>query len=362
MGSKGATVTTLRQDDARRQALQRGLVIPAHPLALTAERKLDERRQRALTRYYLAAGAGGLAIAVHTTQFAIRDRTVALLHPVLELAAETATAEADGRPIVMVAGVCGQTRQALAEAELAADLGYDVIMPHLGAFPDADDNTLLEHCRQLAGVLPLFGFYLQPAVGGRPLSYAFWRRFAEIEQVVAIKVAPFNRYQTLDVVRGVAAAGRAGEVALYTGNDDHIVHDLLTPYRLSIAGQPVTVRIVGGLLGQWAVWTRKAVELSEEVRSLAESGDRVPMTVLVHANELTDANAALFDPLHGFAGCIPGLHEVLRRQGLLCGRWCLDPREDLSPGQMAEIDRICASYPHLTDDDFVAEHLDYWLR
>jgi hypothetical protein len=355
-------MTTLRLEAARRQALQRGLVIPAHPLALTAERKLDERRQRALTRYYLAAGAGGLAVAVHTTQFAIRDPAVALLRPVLELAAETAAAEAAGRPIVMVAGVCGQTRQALAEARLAADLGYDVIMPQLGAFPDADDDTLLEHCRRLAEILPLFGFYLQPAVGGRPLSYAFWRRFAAIEQVVAIKIAPFNRYQTLDVVRGVAAAGRAGDIALYTGNDDHIVHDLLTPYRLSAAGQPVTVRIVGGLLGQWAVWTRKAVGLLEAVHSLAEGDDGVPMTLLTHANELTDANAALFDPTHGFAGCIPGLHEILRRQGLLRGRWCLDPREDLSPGQMAEIDRVCASYPHLTDDDFVAMHLDHWLR
>ncbi|HEY8741881.1 MAG TPA: dihydrodipicolinate synthase family protein [Chloroflexota bacterium] len=355
-------MTALRLDTARRQALQRGMVIPAHPLALTAERKLDEQRQRALTRYYLAAGAGGLAVAVHTTQFAIRDPGVALLHPVLELAVETASAEAAGRPVVMVAGVCGQTRQALAEAKLAADLGYDVVMPQLGAFAGANDDAMLEHCRQLAEVLPLFGFYLQPAVGGRPLSYAFWRRFAEIEQVVAIKIAPFNRYQTLDVVRGVADAGRAGEVALYTGNDDHIVQDLLAPYRLVAASQPVTVRIVGGLLGQWAVWTHKAVGLLEEVQATAAGGDRVPLALLTQANEVTDANAALFDPAHAFAGCVPGLHEILRRQGLLRGRWCLDPQEDLSSGQMTEIDRVCATYPHLTDNAFVTEHLDHWLR
>ncbi|HEX7126425.1 MAG TPA: dihydrodipicolinate synthase family protein [Thermodesulfobacteriota bacterium] len=350
-----------RLDPDRAAALRRGLVIPAHPLALTERRTLDERRQRALTRYYLDAGAGGLAVAVHSTQFAIRDPAVGLLRPVLELAMATMR-ERDRGPLVRVAGVCGKTAQAVAEARLAADLGYDLVMPQLGAFAGADDDTLLAHCRAVAEVRPLFGFYLQPAVGGRRLGYAFWRRFAEIENVAAIKIAPFNRYDTLDVVRAVVDAGRAGDVALYTGNDDHILLDLLGPYRLRTADGACTVRIAGGLLGQWAVWTRRAVETFETVRGVVESGEPVPPALLVLANELTDANAALFDPAHGFAGCLPGIHEVLRRQGLLAGRWCLDPREELSPGQMAEIDRVLAAYPHLTDDAFVAERLDGWLR
>ena len=343
--------------------LRRGVVIPAHPLALTAARRLDERRQRALTRYYLAAGAGGLGVAVHTTQFAIRRPEVGLLRPVLELAAETVRAETaqSGRPVVMVAGLCGDTDQALAEARLAADLGYDLGMPSLGGFGEATDEALLAHCRHLAEVLPLFGFYLQPAVGGRRLSYAFWRRFVEIDNVAAIKIAPFNRYQTLDVVRAVADAGRASEIALYTGNDDTIVLDLLTPYRLLVQGESVTLRIVGGLLGHWAVWTRQAACLLDEIHALIDRGLPVPPELLARAVEVTDANAAFFDPSHDFAGCIAGLHEVLRRQGLLAGRWCLDPHEDLSPGQMAEIDRVYASYPHLNDDAFVAEHLDRWL-
>ena len=350
-----------RLDPDRAAALRRGLVIPAHPLALTERRALDERRQRALTRYYLDAGAGGLAVAVHSTQFAIRDPAVGLLRPVLELAMATMR-ERDRGPLVRVAGVCGKTAQAVAEARLAADLGYDLVMPQLGAFAGADDDTLLAHCRAIAEVRPLFGFYLQPAVGGRRLGYAFWRRFAEIENVAAIKIAPFNRYDTLDVARAVADAGRAGDIALYTGNDDHILLDLLTPYRLRTAGGVETVRIAGGLLGQWAVWTRRAVETFETVRRVVESGEPIPPALLVLASELTDANAALFDPAHGFAGCLPGIHEVLRRQGLLAGRWCLDPHEDLSPGQMAEIDRVLAAYPHLTDDAFVAERLDGWLR
>jgi len=352
----------LRLDDERYRALLGGIVIPAHPLALTADRTLDERRQRALTRYYLAAGAGGLAVAVHTTQFAIRNPEVGLLRPVLELAIATVTAERPDRSMLMIAGVCGDTRQALAEAQLAADLGYDLILPQLGAFPDAPDDVLLEHCQRLSDILPLVGFYLQPSVGGRPLSYAFWRRFAEIEQVAAIKVAPFNRYQTLDVVRGVADAGRAGQVALYTGNDDHIVLDLLVPYRLMVGGQPVRLPMVGGLLGQWAVWTRHAVGLLDHIHTLHRCAAPVSSDILALAGEVTDANAALFDPAHAFRGCLPGIHEILRRQGLLAGRWCLDDQEDLSPGQMAEIDRVCASYPHLLDDAFVAEHLDDWLR
>lgn len=349
----------LRSDIAA--ALRGGVVIPAHPLALTAERRLDERRQRALTRYYLAAGAGGLAVAVHTTQFQIRGPRVGLLRPVLELAAEVALTDAPDRPVVKVAGVVGRTEQALREAALAAELGYDAVLLQLGAFDDADDDALIAHCRRVAEVRPLFGFYLQTAVGGRPLGYEFWRRFAAIENVVAIKIAPFSRYQTLEVVRGVADSGRAGEVALYTGNDDHILLDLLTPYcvRTRESREPA-LRMVGGLLGHWAVWTRRAVDQLELVHATPDEGP-VPRKLLVLAGEVTDANAAFFDPAHGFRGSIAGLHEVLRRQGLLDGRWCLDPDEDLSPGQLEEIGRVYAAYPHLNDDAFVAAHLDAWL-
>ncbi|MBX6314130.1 MAG: dihydrodipicolinate synthase family protein [Isosphaeraceae bacterium] len=342
--------------------LRRGLVIPAMPLALTAERRLDERRQRALCRYYLAAGAGGLAVAVHTTQFAIRDPRHGLLRPVLALAAE----EMDrvdplraGIP-VRIAGICGRTAQAVAEAEQARDLGYHAGLLSLAALADEDDDARLAHCRAVAAVLPLFGFYLQQAVGGPALSYQFWRRFAEIENVVGIKIAPFNRYQTLDVIRAVAEAGRR-DIALYTGNDDNIVLDLLTPYRFTINGQTVERRIVGGLLGHWAVWTRGAVELLRRCQEAARSGV-IPSELLQQAAEVTDANAAFFDAAHGFAGCIAGLHAVLRRQGLFEGIWCLDPRETLSPGQAEEIERVYRAYPHWNDDAFVAAHRDEWLR
>jgi len=337
--------------------LQRGTVIPAHPLALTAARTLDERRQRALTRYYVAAGVGGVAIAVHTTQFAIREPSVGLLRPVLELASEIIANEAN-RPVARIAGVCGLTEQAVREARLAADLHYDAILVQLGAFgSDVADEGLLDHCRALAEIRPLFGFYLQPAVGGRALGYRFWRQFAEIDNVVAVKIAPFNRYATLDVVRGVADSGSAERVALYTGNDDHIVLDLLTPFPIGTC----TLRIVGGLLGHWAVWTRRAVELLGEIRDVTVGERQISSELLARANAITDANAALFDPRHQFAGSIAGVHEVLRRQGLLAGRWCLDAAEDLSPGQMEEIDRVYAAYPELNDDAFVAEHLDEWL-
>jgi dihydrodipicolinate synthase/N-acetylneuraminate lyase len=339
-------------------------VIPAHPLALTAARRLDERRQRALTRYYVACGAGGLAVGVHTTQFAIRDPEVGLYGPVLQLAAETARASLarNPRPFVLVAGAVGTTPNAVAEAESAATLGYHAVLLGLGAWRDAREEDVLEHCRAVAGVLPLFGFYLQPAVGGRVLSYAFWREFAEIENVWAIKVAPFNRYQTLDVVRAVAAAGR-DDIALYTGNDDSIAVDLLTPFPVETGGRDTTRRIVGGLLGQWAVWTRGAVRLLE--RAAADRANGVLSAQwLTEAAALTDANGAIFDAAHTFAGCIPGIHEVLRRQGLLCGTWCLDPHETLSPGQAEEIDRVTRRYPFLCaeDDAFVREKLDEWLR
>jgi dihydrodipicolinate synthase/N-acetylneuraminate lyase len=337
-----------------RERLFQGLVIPAHPLALDANRKLDERRQRALTRYYLAAGSGGIAVGVHTTQFEIRDPRYGLFRPVLELAAQ----EMHGSTALKIAGICGPTPQAIAEAELAASLGYDAGLLSLGALKSASVEQLLAHARAVASILPVVGFYLQPSVGGRLLPFEFWRSFAEIENVVAIKMAPFNRYQTIDVVRAVALSGRAREVALYTGNDDNIIVDLLTEYR--VGGEPLKIR--GGLLGHWAVWTRKAVELLVHLRTKADSGAAISPELLTLAAQTTDANAALFDPANQFRGCIAGIHEILRRQGLLAGRWCLNPEEELSPGQAEEIDRVCALYPDLNDNDFVAAHLDDWLR
>jgi dihydrodipicolinate synthase/N-acetylneuraminate lyase len=338
-------------------------VIPAHPLALTRRRRLDERRQRALTRYYLAAGAGGLAVGVHTTQFAIREPQHGLLRPVLELAAETVAAEAaaTARKTVLIAGVCGRTRQAVDEAGLACGLGYHAGLLSLGALRDATERELLAHCRAVAGVIPLVGFYLQPAVGGRVLPFSFWRRFVEIENVVAIKIAPFNRYQTLEVIRAAVEAGR-DDLALYTGNDDNIVLDLLTPFPFRAGGRAVERHLVGGLLGHWAVWTRRAVELHAACRRLAKSGGPIPAAMLRRAAAETDANSALFDAAHGFAGCIAGVHEVLRRQGLLAGTWCLEPHERLSPGQACELDRILREHPDLNDDAFVREHLGDWLR
>lgn len=339
-----------------------GGVIPAHPLALTPERRLDERRQVALTRYYCAAGASGIAVGVHTTQFAIRQPRVGLYVPVLRLAAD-AIAEherATGATIARVAGVCGRTRQAVAEAGTAADLGYHAALLSLGGWRDASDEELIAHCREVAAVMPLIGFYLQPAVGGRVLSQTFWQRFFEIPEVVAVKVAPFDRYRTQEVVRALAAAGREREVTLYTGNDDAIVADLLTDFPGNAEGQ--RLRFSGGLLGQWAVWTRRAVELMEEIRcERAQPGSKTTL-LLARGADLTDANGALFDARHAYAGCLPGIHEALRRQGLLLGRWCLDEREELSPGQMEEIDRVHARYPGLRDDAFVEAHLEEWLR
>jgi len=342
-----------------RARLGEGLVIPACPLALDATRRFDERRQRALCRYYRAAGAGGLAVGVHTTQFAIRDPQVGLFRPVLELVADELRA-ADPM-FVRIAGVCGPTAQAVQEAKLASELGYHAGLLSLGALRESSEDELLAHCRAVAGILPVVGFYLQPAAGGRVLAFSFWRRFAEIEGVVAIKIAPFNRYQTLDVVRAVAEAGR-DDIALYTGNDDNIVLDLLTPFRFRVGGRTVERRIVGGLLGHWAVWTERAVELHAECRRLARSGAAIPVEMLRLAHEVTDTNAAFFDAANGYAGCIAGLHEVLRRQGLLAGNWCLDLQETLSPGQAEEIDRVCAAYPHLNDEAFVTANRDAWLR
>jgi len=349
-------------DPTVQKVLQRGIVIPAHPLALSAARKLDPRRQRALSRYYLAAGAGGLAVGVHTTQFAIREPKHGLYRPVLELAAEEMD-RADARrtePLVRIAGAIGPTRQAVAEAETARELGYHVVLLGLAALSEASEDELIDHCRAVSQVLPLMGFYLQPAVGGRVLGYPFWRRLAEIEDLVAVKIAPFNRYQTLDVVRAMAESGR-DDVALYTGNDDNIVVDLLTPFEFDVGGRRVTRRMVGGLLGHWAVWTSKAAETLEACHAAVASGGPVPAELLRLSVEVTDCNAAVFDAAGGYAGVIAGVHEVLRRQGLLQGIWCLDPRETLSPGQAQQIDRVHRAYPHLADDAFVAEHLDEWL-
>jgi dihydrodipicolinate synthase/N-acetylneuraminate lyase len=340
-----------------RSHLLAGQVIPAHPLALTADRVLDEAHQRALTRYYVAAGAGGIAVGVHTTQFAIRER--GLYRPVLELASETADDALRGtdRSLIKVAGICGRTAQAVGEAETARSLGYHAGLLSLSAWCGAAEEDLLVHCRETGEALPLFGFYLQPAVGGRTLSYRFWRRFCELPTLLAIKIAPFNRYQTLDVVRAVADSGR-DDVALYTGNDDNIVVDLLTPFG-SPGGR--NRRIVGGLLGHWACWTLRAVELLQAAKTARETED-ISLQWLTRAAAITDANSALFDAANGFAGSIPGIHEALRRQGLLRGIWCLDPNETLSPGQMQEIDRVLRLYPEMRDDTFVEAFLDDWLR
>jgi hypothetical protein len=345
----------LPSDIAR--VLAAGTVIPAHPLALTAERRLDPMRQRALSRYYLDAGVGGLAVGAHTTQFAIRE--AGLYRPVLELAAATAR-DWSKRPVALVAGICGGTEQALREADLAAGLGYHAGLLSLAALKGKPEPALLEHCRAVARVMPIFGFYLQPAVGGIALSADFWRRFCELEGVVAIKIAPFNRYRTLDVVRGLVAAGAERRITLYTGNDDHILLDLLTPYRVMRGGDEITVRIKGGLLGHWSFWTAKAIELLERAQRAVMTESLSPELLALDA-AITDANGAVFDVANDFHGCIAGCHEILRRQGLLAGIWCLDPSEGLGPGQVAEIDRVRAAYPALNDDDFVRANLARWL-
>jgi len=342
------------------KALHDGLVIPAQPLALTEERKLDEKHQRALTRYYIAAGAGGVAVGVHSTQFEIREPQHNLYEPVLRLAAEEVDRAKLDRPFLKVAGICGPTEQALKESNIAVGLGYDAGLVSMGGLKDWTEEQHLERIKAVAEVIPVIGFYLQPSVGGRIFSFNFWRQLAEIEGVIAIKIAPFNRYQTIDVVRAVMYSSRRDEIALYTGNDDNIVSDLLTTYRFNVDGKAVEKKIVGGLLGHWCVWTKKAVELLEEVKRV-----RNDATLSADWNtrniEVTDTNAAFFDPAHNFAGCIPGIHEVLRRQGLMKGTWCLNPHEVLSEGQSEEIDRMYRDYPHLNDDDFVKQHLNEWL-
>jgi len=351
---------TLRWQDWPPQVLatlREGVVIPAHPLALDADRRLDARRQRALTRYYLDAGARGLAVGVHTTQFAIRE--ACLFEPVLELAMRTA-ADWSRATAVMIAGLTGRTAQAVREAQVARGLGYHAGLLSLAALEGASEDELIAHAQAVAREMPLVGFYLQPAVGGLVLPVSFWRRFAAIENVVAIKIAPFNRYRTLDVIRGVAEADAAERITLYTGNDDHIVLDLVTPFTVIAHGRARTLRIKGGLLGHWSVWVKRAVELLQRIHAAAAANE-IPAELLALDAQVTDCNAAIFDAANGFHGVIAGCHEILRPQGLLEGIWCLDPKETLGPGQRQEIDRVCAAYPHLNDDEFVRVNLQRWL-
>jgi dihydrodipicolinate synthase/N-acetylneuraminate lyase len=344
---------------AIRTHLLEGQVIPAHPLALDEARHLDERYQRALTRYYLDSGAGGIAVGVHTTQFEIRDHH--LYEPVLTLAAETVRQTRSGAttPFALVAGVIGDTNQATHEAEIAVRLGYDVALLGLGSMPDATENQLIAHCRAIGEIIPLFGFYLQPAVGGRRLGSRFWRKFVDIPQAMAIKIAAFDRYETLGVIRAVAESGRT-DVALYTGNDDNIVADLVTPFPGIGSGSRQVNRMVGGLLGHWAMWTSVAVRYHREAKAAANNPAALA-SLLPTGVQITDMNSAVFDPANAFRGCIPGIHEVLHRQGLMRGTWSLDPQLGLSPGQREEIDRVLARYPQLIDDAFVAENRDRWL-
>ena len=346
-----------------RANVRKGIVIPAQPLALNAQRQFDRRYQTALTRYYIDAGVGGIAVGVHSTQFAIRDPSIGLFEPVLSLASEVIDdyAGSQGRELFKVAGVCGNTRQAIGEAEFAVSQRYHACLLSLAALADESIDDLVAHCRKVAEIMPVIGFYLQPAVGGCVLPYRFWREFAEIENVIAIKLAPFNRYQTLDVVRAVCDAGREDAITLYTGNDDNIIADLLAQYRIVTEHGAKSVRIRGGLLGHWCVWTHAAVRMLDEIHALLDRGGDIPPELLSRNIEVTDCNAAFFDAANSFAGCIPGIHEVLRRQGLLPGTWCLNPAEVLSPGQSEEIDRVIAAYPHLNDDEFVRENLDRWL-
>ena len=343
------------------QHLKEGYVIPAQPLALDAQRKFSERHQRAITRYYVAAGVVGLAVGVHSTQFEIREPQHGLFKPVLELAAQTIDEELSvaPRPFIKIAGLCGRTEQALAEAEIALGYGYQAGLLSLGAYKNDTEEEMLAHCTRVAAVIPVIGFYLQPAAGGRLLGYSFWRKFAEIPNVIAIKMAPFNRYQTIDVVRAVTESGR-DDLILYTGNDDSIVVDLFTPFTFDVQGKLVTRRIEGGLLGHLGVWTHAAVKLLNEIKTARKSGS-LDAAWLDKAIAVTDMNAALFDSANKFAGCIPGILEVLRRQGLVPTINCLNPHEALSPGQAEELDRVCRAYPNLIDDEYVAANRDKWL-
>lgn len=343
--------------------LSRGTVIPATPLALTDERKLNEKGMRLLMHYYLDSGVGGIATAVHTTQFEIRDRDVGLLEPVLKLVADEITKyeKANNKVVVKVAGVCGPVDQAVKEAELAKKYGYDAVLLSPGGLNHLSEEEMIERTKAVANIMPTIGFYLQTAVGGRVFSYDYWRKLCAVDNVVAIKCASFNRYTTLDVVRAAALSHRSDEITLYTGNDDSIVVDLLTKYEFDKDGKTVTKCFDGGLLGHWTMWTNKVVEMFDSIKQEREK-DAVSARFLTLAAQVTDANGVFFDAAHNFAGCIPGVHEVLRRQGLMENILCINPNETLSPGQNEEIDRIYKSYPHLNDDAFVKEHIEEWKK
>ncbi|PCJ62949.1 MAG: dihydrodipicolinate synthase family protein [Planctomycetota bacterium] len=344
------------------EEVRKGMAIPAMPLALDENRKFDEAQQRILTRYYIDAGSGGIACGVHSTQFEIRDPEVGLFEPVLRVVSKTIDeyCEKINKKILKVSGVCGGTEQAIKEAEFAVATGYHASLLSLAALKDSSIDEIIEHCKKVAEVIPIIGFYLQPAVGGRVLPYEFWRKFVDIDNVLAIKMAPFNRYQTFDVVRAVCEAGKENEITLYTGNDDNIVIDLLSEYKIQTSNGEKRVRIKGGLLGHFCVWTKAAVELLQQIHEIVDSNNPIPPEILTLAIEVTDSNAALFDTANNFEGCIPGIHEILRRQGLMKGIWCLNPDEILSPGQSEELDRVCKSYPHLIDDDFIRDNLSKW--
>jgi dihydrodipicolinate synthase/N-acetylneuraminate lyase len=350
-------MSTKTLDPALKSLLQSGTVLPAIPLALNSSRQFDEVRQRGLARYYVATGAGGLAVAVHSTQFEIRNPEINLFETVLRVVSEEIDHSNPDRPFIKIAGICGPTAQAVKEAETALKYGFDLGLLSMGGLQSWTEKAILQRVRDVAEIMPLIGFYLQPSVGGRIFTYEFWQEFAEIKNIEAIKVAAFNRYQTLDVVRAVCASSRSNEIDLYTGNDDNIIPDLLTKYSFAVNGKRVEKEFVGGLLGHWAVWTRAAVKLLDEIKACKANGNKGIAELLTKGIEVTDMNAAIFDPANNFHGCIPGIHEVLRRQGLLEGRWCLNPQEELSPGQMEEIDRVCKAYPHLIDDQFVKELL-----
>lgn len=345
------------------QKFREGMVIPALPLALNPDRSFDERHEKAILRYYIDAGVGGIAVGVHSTQFEIRDPEVNLFEKVLTLASNEIDkySKKQNRSILKIAGVVGKVDQAIKEAEFAASQGYHAVLLSLSAYADGTIDEMVEHSAKIAEIIPIIGFYLQPSVGGRILPYEFWRRFAEIENVLAIKMAPFNRYQTFDVVRAVAEAEKEDKIVLYTGNDDNIVVDLLTPFKIQTSHGEKELRIIGGLLGHWGMWTKKCVELMEHIKKI-RNNDTISTDMLSLATEVTDCNAAFFDTANEFKGCIPGIHEILRRQGLLKGTWCLNPNEVLSVGQSEEIDRVYNSYPHLNDDEFVKANIEKWLK
>lgn len=343
------------------QNLQDGCVIPAIPLALTEERSFDMQRQRVLLRYYLEAGADGIAAAVHTTQFEIRKPEYSLLKPILQVTSEEIDyyQKETGKTILKIAGVCGRTEQAVEEASLARSLGFDAVLLSPGGLDDLSEKALIERTENVADLIPVIGFCLQPAVGGRIFSYSYWQAVCEIDNVIAIKSAPFNRYLTLDLVKAAALSKRSRDIALYTGNDDNILFDLLTPFRFHLNGVCYEKRFAGGLLGQWSVWTHTAAALFSEIKQALHK-EEIPVRLLTLAAQVTHANAAIFDQAGQFAGCIPGIHEILRRQGLLKGIWCLNPAETLSEGQSERITEICDNYAFLTDDAFVTENLARW--